>query len=787
MSRKQNQDFRLLLTTLSLALFASSAGATTYYVSSATGSDGNGGLSPADAFATAAHVSSLALGPGDEVRFFCGETWRADPLIITRSGSAGSPIVFSSHPADCADKPVLSGARPISGWILDAGNVYRADLGAGANAGSFPNGLNQLFRGGGRLPFGRWPDLVLPGNDGGYSEIDDHPVPTQITDDQLPAVDWTGARAHVKGIRWYILNREVVAGSGNTLTLNAGAECWGGCTGWGFWLSNHRSTLDQEGEWYYEEAANRVFLYTASGPPADGEIEGSVVVDPDGRYHGGVVLGDDFAAPDWPENGHIAYVTVDNLRLERWFDAGITTPLNLGSDENSDLVLQGNEIVDVDGRGIRLAAWVPAASHGNGPDGWRGGRRHTVRDNLVDGPNHLGIDTYGTSTTIEDNTVRNVGLIANLGRSGMGCDLDDVGECTEDGVGIRLKLDPFAPDHTGHDNLVRHNRLSMIGYHGIDVFGRVMTIEENVVDDACYSKADCGAISTFGSAPLASTPVHDVAIRRNVIRDTLGNTDGCRADFDPLFGFGLDIINFSRDVEASGNTVIGATASGILYQDSTGPMSGNTLYDNGRGIHWGTQARLMGVAGVTGVTQSANVFFSLLPGHSVLMIESRANLAASDGNYFFNPWDDFVVTDLSTGGVPLTLAEWQAWSGQDGSSVSHWYGLGAGDPPRSEIFVNDTGAPVEVSLGGVPYEDLDRQPVSGSLTLAPYSSRILIRGAAIFTDGFESGDTSVWSQSVPGRRSSSTRHATGRSHPRAAPTSADRGPPDRPRGRRRSR
>ncbi len=47
-------------------------------------------------------------------------------------------------------------------------------------------------------------------------------MPAQLTDSELPAVDWTGARVHIKGIRWYILNREVVADDD---TLNADADC----------------------------------------------------------------------------------------------------------------------------------------------------------------------------------------------------------------------------------------------------------------------------------------------------------------------------------------------------------------------------------------------------------------------------------------------------------------------------------------------------------------------------------------------------------------------------------
>ena len=133
-----------------------------------------------------------------------------------------------------------------------------------------------------------------------------------------------------------------------------------------------------------------------------------------------------------------------------------------------------------------------------------------------------------------------------------------------------------------------------------------------------------------------------------------------------------------------------------------------------------------------------------------LQIESLVNLTASDSNYFFNPWDDLVIHDQSTGGAAFTLVEWQSWSGQDGSSVTHWYTEAPGDPPRSEIFVNDTGSGVNVSLGDLTYEDLDQQPVSGSLALAAYSSRILVRGAdVIFADGFENGDTSAWSTTVP--------------------------------------
>ena len=72
---------------------------------------------------------------------------------------------------------------------------------------------------------------------------------------------------HIKGIRWYMLNREVVATSAATLTLGSSVDCWGGCTGWGYFLNSHLATLDLEGEWFWDEATNRVFVFTLPGHP----------------------------------------------------------------------------------------------------------------------------------------------------------------------------------------------------------------------------------------------------------------------------------------------------------------------------------------------------------------------------------------------------------------------------------------------------------------------------------------------------------------------------------------
>ncbi len=689
--------------------------AVTYYVSHSMGNDANDGFSEGRPFETVAHVNTLDLQPGDQVRFKCGDKWRADPLMITKSGAVGQAILFGSYPANCANQPVLSGAQPIAGWVQDTGNVYFAALNSGANAGKFANGINQLFRGEERLIMGRWPNLGEP--DGGYATVDSQPSNTQLRDNQLPAGNWSGAVLHIKSIRWAILNRQVTSSSGSTLNLGYSVDCWGGCTGWGYFLNNHRNTLDQDGEWYFDAGTQRVYLYSTSGIPAD--IEGSVVLTTDYRSWGGITLGVDYSDP-------IAYVTVENLAVERWYRHGIATPTNLHPTENHDLILQHNTIRDVDGIGINLATWVWGSGDGR-VDGWRGGYDQAVSSNLIERANQMGINTFSRNSTFSNNTVRDIARIENLGAAGMGCDIDDGGAsggiCTEDGDGIRVKIGQA--NDTGNNNYFYGNRLERIGYNGFDVFGYHNTFEHNVILDACISKGDCGGVRTFGRDNLNSSAVHDLTFHENIIINPIGNTDGCHSNFDALFGFGFYIDHYSREITLSGNTVISSTVHGILFQNSTGVVTGNTLYNNGRTYPYAGAQVIVGSSPAYVSNHSNNILFSISEAARTLSVDTLSGLGISNHNAFFSPYR---AAHIRSSG-DKTLGAWQTYSGKDGSSQEHWYTQESGETPVSHIFYNDTAQNKTFDLGNVLYQDLDQIPVSGSITLSPYMARILIESS----------------------------------------------------------
>ena len=132
-------------------------------------------------------------------------------------------------------------------------------------------------------------------------------------------------------------------------------------------------------------------------------------------------------------------------------------------------------------------------------------------------------------------------------------------------------------------------------------------------------------------------PVHDLLFYENIILDTIGNTDGCLSTYDALFGFGLYIDNYSRDVTISSNTIISSTASGILYQNSTGSITANTLYNNSRGSMYSAQINLTSSPTYV-ASQTNNVLYSLRQNAWTLATANRDRIGVSDYNYFFNPY-----------------------------------------------------------------------------------------------------------------------------------------------------
>jgi len=112
---------------LLLAVFGVKVEATTYYVSSSTGSDSASGTSAATAWQTVAHVNGQTFLPGDSILFKRGDIWN-ESLVPPSSGSAGNPITFDAFGTGAP--PNLTGyfAVPPASWIFVTGNAWKAPV-----------------------------------------------------------------------------------------------------------------------------------------------------------------------------------------------------------------------------------------------------------------------------------------------------------------------------------------------------------------------------------------------------------------------------------------------------------------------------------------------------------------------------------------------------------------------------------------------------------------------------------------------------------------------------------
>jgi hypothetical protein len=106
---------------------SASAWATTYYVSSSTGSDTNNGTSASTPWQTVGHVNAQSFQPGDSILFKRGDVWN-ESLVPPSSGASGNPIVFDAYGTGAA--PNLTGyyAVPASAWVHVSGNAWKAPL-----------------------------------------------------------------------------------------------------------------------------------------------------------------------------------------------------------------------------------------------------------------------------------------------------------------------------------------------------------------------------------------------------------------------------------------------------------------------------------------------------------------------------------------------------------------------------------------------------------------------------------------------------------------------------------
>ncbi|MEO1655832.1 MAG: hypothetical protein AAFU64_19985, partial [Bacteroidota bacterium] len=196
---------------------------------------------------------------GDRILFERGSVFYG-ALTIRAFGAAGNPLIFRDYGSGAL--PIINGTIPLDGFQdSDGDNIWEASC---SNC-DLP--INLVMRDAQNLPLGRYPNLDQP--NAGYLSID------QDSKSAYRLIDWDfgfskdfwkGAEVIIRPKRW-ALNAVTISGNNSSnLYLDDLAmrkqPNFSVPAGFGFFIQKHKGTLDQEGEWYYDESSKKLYVYS---------------------------------------------------------------------------------------------------------------------------------------------------------------------------------------------------------------------------------------------------------------------------------------------------------------------------------------------------------------------------------------------------------------------------------------------------------------------------------------------------------------------------------------------
>jgi parallel beta-helix repeat protein len=659
-----------------------SALAATYYVS-------NGGDDRSDGRTQGTALSTLAEA--------AGRVQRGDTILLRRgdvfreSVDIGAPdIQINAYgPAD-AEMPAVSGSVLITGWQPYRDSIYVAQTDAKVgylfvnrrlmtiarypNTGwlrtrawreEIPRGEGRRRRGGGGKTFVTCPDLAGHArNTEGY---------------------WVGANIRWRHHSWWYETRPVVGydGAGELTLGDRSFEDTGPFgsddKGWGFYLDGKLEELDAPGEWYFDAEAGKVYLYAPDGADPNGSlVEGSA------RSTG----------------LRVRNAAVRNVCFRHQKDVGL---------EIDGRCVVENCLFESIGRDATVGERGAGGAGLNAVPSVREARvRHSeFRSNLNHSIAWWQDPQSPGSSVIEHNTIVNSGTVPGYGGSG-----------SWHAVGILIGR--------GANVHVRYNRIDGTGYAGILLGSDGNVAEYNVIRNAMSTLNDGAGIYTNCSRST---------IRHNIILDAKGGMESSGTWPNISHGIWLEFLGNYRESIVEGNTCARCGADGLfLTNNYECVVRDNVLYDNER-----FQLLLTGrgESESEDLTQDhlivGNVLYATRPPQKVLYFDPRFDYGTLRANYYYSPHtDEPLVAGIGWPGTGqetnLTLASWQrdyAWADREARTDPEKPGShDAAD--RSELFVNDSQSAKSIPLDGA-YRDLDANPVEGSVELAPFSSRVLIR------------------------------------------------------------
>ncbi len=483
-----------------------------YYFSSSTGNDSRSfaqAQNPATPWKSLEKLNAIfpQLQAGDSILFKRDDIFFGS-ITLRKSGSEFRPIVLSAYGS--GNLPTISGFHEITNWTSLGGGIYRSE--------ALPTGsrLHMLSINGQNYPMGRYPNADADNQ--GYLTFESSRN-NLIIDSELPSQpNWTNAEIVIRSSRFTLDRTKVLDHSGNQIQFNPDALSYTLLEGYGYFLQNDIKTLDQFGEWYYDAATRRVYLYSGNQSPQNYQVQVSAI--------------------DILFDAKASHIVIEHLRIEGANEFAFFNE-NAGT---RNFAIRYCEIDLIGKNAVRFS----------------GRNRFQMEHSTVSNINTSGIELIfqNPNAIIRNNNFQNIGLFP----------------------GMLSENQSYAIAGYSEGFIVENNTIINIGYIGIRFDGSNVLVKNNYIDSFCTTLDDGGGIYTYRGDD--SEDFTNRQIIKNIVINGIGAGSGTNlSKYQAVEGIYID--DNVKNVEIDGNTVANCGNNGIKIHNSQDfIVRNNTFFNN---------------------------------------------------------------------------------------------------------------------------------------------------------------------------------------------------------------
>jgi hypothetical protein len=514
-----------------LSLFSgglSDLSAATYYFSSTEGEDSRASVlarNPSTPWRSLHKLNLImsSLSPGDSVLFKRGEVFYGT-INVTNGGNSSAPIVFGAYGS--GQKPIITSLIRLNGWTSKGNGVFESNTSINHNGR-----INVVTLNGTPYAMGRFPNSNAAGR--GYLMIDAIPSDNAIQGSGMGgSVDWSGGEIVIRKNPW-VIDRHPITGASNSRIDYGGIQTkYKAQRNYGFFIQNHPATLDEFGEWYFNENTQKLSVFFGNQNPEQVQVEVSNV--------------SNLIHVNWGK-GHLVFSNLDlrgaNERGVFIEEAPNVSILNCNISLMGEFAIAGVLSHDLEVNGCKITESL-----------------------------NNGIFIPNTTRNVK---IRNNEIVNTFMFNGMGRNADLNGQA-------------IYTSGNADNGVIENNRIINTGYMAINFGGNNTIVKNNFIDNYCVHKTDGGGIYSWEGPTNRS--LSNRLIKGNIVLNGIGYKEGTPDVFTvappPVEGIYLD--DNTSGVSIKNNTLANISGKGVFFHNARNvDFEENLVYNSSEAVFFG--------------------------------------------------------------------------------------------------------------------------------------------------------------------------------------------------------